>query len=178
MKKLFSILGLSVLLGFVWFGPVLHAQANTAAATTTILTPADTAKIAPPTVFFRGQSASLQARNTFGIRYVDSAVVLMGLVDSSGYSTGIQQKYQGYFLTEVPLEFSGMRLAPGAYGFGFIGSNAFIIMDLGAHELLRVQWTRDAAMPRPRPLQIVNGAHADQFRLYEGRKFVSFQRAK
>jgi hypothetical protein len=152
-----------------------HAQAKRGDV---ILPPAVTAKITPATVFFRGQSAPMQLRNTFGVRTADGAVVLMGLVDSSGYSSGIQQKYQGYILTEVALNFSGKHLAPGAYAFGFVGANAFTVMDLGNHDLLSVPWATDANLHRPRPLQIVQGAQAQTYRLYAGRKYVDFALGK
>lgn len=179
MKRSLLILFVGVFLGISEITPVMHAQAKGAAATpTTILLPADTAKLAPGTVFFRGQSATLQMRNTYGLRFPDGAIVLAGLVDSSGYSSGVQQKYQGYLITEVPLDFSGKKLPPGAYGFGFIAPNTFVVMDLGAHDLLRVPWTQDTAIQRPRPFQIVNATEAGEFRLYEGRKAVSFSREK
>lgn len=153
----------------------LHAQTKTSTAATTILNPTAADKLAPATVFFRGQSASLQMRNTFGLRAQDGSIVLMGLVDNSGYSTGIQQKYQGYILTEVPLNFAGKNLPAGAYGFGFLASNHFSIMNLGAVDVLGASWIADANLARPRPLQIVQAAQPNAFRLYNGRKFVDFQ---
>ena len=58
----------------------------------------------PAQVFFRGQSATVQMRNSGGIRYADGMFTIMALVDTSGYSSGIQQKYQAYLITEVPLQ--------------------------------------------------------------------------
>src|SRR5262245_30139048 len=77
-------------------------------------------KLFPETVFFRGQSAPVQMRNTGGVHFVDDCYVLAGMVDNSGYSTSIREKYQAYFLTEVNLEIGGQKLKPGAYGIGFI----------------------------------------------------------
>lgn len=156
----------------------LHAQAKSDSSATTILSPADAAKLAPPSVFFAGQSASLQLRNTYGLRFADKAILLAGLVDSSGYSTGIQQKYQGYILTTVALDFDGKTLPAGAYGFGFVAPNVFSVMDIGAHEVLRASWTTDAKLTHPRPFQIVNSAQPGQFCLYEGRKSVCMHRGK
>ena len=72
-------------------------------------------KLMPATVFFRGQAASVQARNSGGIKLPDGMFVLVALVDTSGYSTGIQQKYQGYFITEVTLNINGQTLKPVSY---------------------------------------------------------------
>ena len=44
-------------------------------------------------------------RNTGGIHFTDDLYVLAGLVDNSGYSTGIREKYQAYLITEVTLQF-------------------------------------------------------------------------
>src|SRR2546425_1299879 len=49
-------------------------------------------KIFPERVFFRGQVAPAQLRNTGGVHFADDLYVLAGLVDSSGYSTGIREK--------------------------------------------------------------------------------------
>jgi hypothetical protein len=146
---------------------------STAAAQTKILSPQDVASLMPPSVFFRGQTATVQLRNTYGLRLADGAVVLAGLVDNSGYATNIQQKYQGYLLSETALNISGQSLPAGAYGFGFVANDAFIIMDLGAHEVLKATSKTDSTMPHPRPLMIVEGAHPGNYRLYEGRRFVS-----
>src|SRR5499427_5683516 len=92
-------------------------------------------KLFPETVFFRGQSAPVQMRNTGGIHFADDVYMLAGMVDNSGYSSGIRQKYQAYLLTEVPLQIDGQRVKPGAYGFGFLEAGKFVVLDLGANEL-------------------------------------------
>src|ERR1700742_4753160 len=105
-----------------------------------ILHPADLSKLLPDAVFFRGQTATTQARNSGGIRFADGFYVLVSLVDNSGYSTGIQEKYQAYLITEVPLSFDGHRLAPGAYGAGIVKGGEtpqVVVEDLGADGLLQ-----------------------------------------
>ncbi len=134
----------------------------------------DAGKLMPPTVFFRGQNAPVQARNAAGIRFPGGRLLLTALVDSSGYSSTVQQRYQAYLITEVPLSIEGHDLAPGAYGYGFIADNRVVIMDLGDHQLFTVASTRDAAIRRPTPLQIDNVPNSPQMRLYEGRSYVTF----
>jgi hypothetical protein len=140
-----------------------------------ILHAAEAAKVLPDAVFFRGQSASIQARNAAGIHFADDMYVLMTLVDNSGYSSGIQQKYQAYFITEVPLDFSGNALKPGAYGVGIVKDH-FIVMDIAAHDLFTAPVVHDAELKRPTPLQL--NADGDHYRLYFGRDYVSFAQAK
>jgi hypothetical protein len=134
------------------------------------------AKLFPEHVFFRGQVAPVQMRNTGGIRFSDDFYVLAGLVDNSGYSTDIREKYQAYLITEAAIEIGGQKLPAGAYGMGFIADNKFIVMDLGAHELFQVSSTRDAEMKRPIPLQ-VTGSNG-KYRLYKGRDYVEVSRAQ
>ena len=135
-----------------------------------------TPKLFPEHVFFRGQVAPAQLRNTGGVHFADDLYVLAGLVDSSGYSTAIKEKYQAYLLSEVNLEIGGQTLKPGAYGFGFVGGK-FILMDLAASNLIESAGQRDAEMKRPIPLQIVAASTAGSYRLYVGRDYIEFQRS-
>ena len=134
-------------------------------------------KIFPERVFFRGQSAPVQYRNTAGVHFADDLYVLAGLVDSSGYSTAIKEKYQAYLLSEVTLEIAGQTLKPGAYGIGFLNGGKFVVMDLGANDVLQAASQRDAEMKRPVPLQALASATAGSYRLYAGRDYVEFRRA-
>jgi hypothetical protein len=135
-----------------------------------------TTKVLPDKVFFRGQVASVQARNSGGIHFSDDAYVLAALVDSSGYSTDIRQKYQGYLMTEVPLEMGGQKLPAGAYGFGFVGGKV-VVMDLGAHDVLSVASAKDADLKHPVPLQMV-ATSPGKYRLYVGKEYVDLNRAQ
>src|SRR5438876_8027685 len=95
-------------------------------------------KLFPESVFFRGQTAPAQMRNTGGIHFSDDLYVLAGLVDNSGYSTGICEKYQAYLITEVTLQFGAQTLKAGAYGVGFIGGGKVVVVALAADAILRV----------------------------------------
>jgi hypothetical protein len=148
-----------------------------APANATILRAADATKILPDAVYFAGKSAGTQLRNSAGVHYADGLYVLAVLVDTSGYSSAVQQKYQGYLLTEVPLEFADHRLPAGAYGIGFVGDH-FDVMDIGSHDLLQAAAAHDAAMTRPMPLQILGGSSAGTYRLCFGRTCINFRRAK
>jgi hypothetical protein len=146
-----------------------------------ILHPADLTKILPSSVFFRGQSATTQIRNSGGVRFADGFLVLVSMVDNSGYSTGIQEKYQAYFITEVPLDINGHQLVPGAYGVGIIKNTTgpqFVVLDIGAHDLFAVDAVNDAKFRRPTPLQVIAGDAPGKYRLYFGRNYVEFQRAQ
>lgn len=180
MKFIRAMCAVSALVLLVSVSPIF-AQAAASPKGEAILHSADLVKIVPGSVFFRGQSATTQLRNAGGVRFADGFLMFAVLVDNSGYSTGIQQKYQAYFITEVPLDVEGHRLAPGAYGAGIIRTSAspqFVIQDLGAHDLLQAPATHDAKLHRPVPLEVMAGSDAGTYRLYFGRNYVEFARAK
>ena len=166
LHRSFLVIVASCVVGCLPGAQLARAQ-SAAPAQAKILSPQDIGALMPHSVFFRGQCATVQLRNTFGLRLADGAVVLAGLVDNSGYATGIQQRYQGY------LTINGETLPAGAYGFGFVANDVFTVMDLGAREVLKVGSKTDSTMPHPRPLQIVVGTHPGSYRLYEGRRFIS-----
>ena len=140
----------------------------------TILHAPEAQKLLPDAVYYAGKSANTQLRNSAGIHYSDGHNILAVLVDTSGYSTFVQEKYQGYLLTEVPLVIGDHTLVPGAYGIGFVGDH-FGVMDIGNHDLLQAHATRDDKMPRPMPLQIIDGSSAGTYRLCFGRTCVDFR---
>jgi len=143
--------------------------------TDTVLKPADMQRLLPPAVFYRGQSATTQLRNSGGVKFSDGYFVLATMVDTSGYSTGVAAKYQAYFVVEVPIKFGGQSLAAGVYGLGFIADNKLVVTDIGAHEVITVPTGEDAALKRPTPLQVVADP-AGGFRLYSGRRYVVFSK--
>jgi hypothetical protein len=138
-----------------------------------LLTGDEVKKMTPAEFFFRGQKAPVQVRNAAGLQLATGAVVLAALVDSSGYSTAIQQKYQGLLITEVKLKVGDADLTPGQYGFGFIADNKFVVMDVGNNDVLSVAHQTDAALPRPVPLKMVEADGA--YRLYAGKKWVGIK---
>jgi hypothetical protein len=147
---------------------------STNTSTATILNATEAQKIFPTSVFFKGQTAPVQGRNSGGLRLADHRLVLIALVDNSGYSSQDQGRYQAYLLTESWLEIDGRRLAPGAYGCGFAGEDTFVVMDIAGNELLLAHSKRDTEMRRPTPLQI-QADESGLYRLYSGRNFVTFR---
>jgi len=151
---------------------VLPGVAQQPAPASGVLSSAETQRLMPPSVFFQGQTATVQIRNSFVMRFPNGGLVLAGLVDTGGYSSAIRDRYQFYLLADTPIEMGGKRLAPGAYGCGFL-PDGLLVMDLSGHELLRVATAKDAGLTRPRPLQMRAGKGADEVLLYLGREFVS-----
>jgi hypothetical protein len=126
-------------------------------------------KVVPASFFFAGQTAPVQLRNSVGLKNDAGKVVLAGLVDASGYSTGIQEKYQGFLIAETKLSFEGATLEPGAYGFGF-KDEKFIVMNIASTDVLSVASKNDDQLKRPVPLKLEKDGAA--YRLYAGKKYV------
>ena len=134
-----------------------------------ILTGDQVKKLAPSSYFFAGQSAAVQVRNTGGLKNSAGKLILAGLVDTSGYSTAIQEKYQGFLITETKLSFDGATLDPGEYGFGF-KDGKFIVMNVAATDLLSIPSQNDDQLKHPVPLKFEKDGAG--YRLYAGRKYV------
>ena len=81
-------------------------------------------------------------------------MTLAALVDASGYSTAIQQKYQGMLVTETKLDIGGSALPPGQYGFGFTADGKFVVMDVANNEVLNTTSQTDAGTEAPRAFEI------------------------
>lgn len=147
----------------------------TQSAQTTLLKATEAAAILPATVFFQGKFAPVQGRNSGGIRFEDKSLMLVSLIDTSGYSSQVQEKYQAYLITESSIEIEGHLLPPGAYGCGFLSDGGFIVMDIGGHDLFTAKATHDGDLHRPTPLQIMAPPNEPgKYRLYAGRNFVRF----
>ena len=132
-------------------------------------------KIVPASAFFRGQTATVQMRNAGGVRFADGTILFAVKVDTSGYSTSVQERYQAYFTTEIGLRFGDHVLPPGSYGVGFV-PEGFLVMDLGGHTIFTARSMADSEMRRPTPLQVLTGTTADTYRLYSGRTYIEFSR--
>ena len=129
-------------------------------------------KVVPTTYFFAGQSASVQTRNSVALKTAGGHFVLAGLVDTSGYSTAIQEKYQGFFITESKLTFEGATLDPGQYGFGF-KDGKFLVMNVASTDLFSVGTKNDEQLKHAVPLKLEKDG--DGYRLYAGKNYVAFK---
>jgi hypothetical protein len=128
-------------------------------------------KAVPSEYFFRGQKAPVQLRNAVGFQLADGKMMLAALVDASGYSTAIQQKYQGMLITETKLDLGGSALPPGEYGFGFTADSKFVVMDVANNDVLSTSSQVDQALPHAVPLKLVEDGAG--YKLYAGKKWVA-----
>jgi hypothetical protein len=178
-QKIAVVLSIVLVFSLAAAGGTAIARMSPAAGSEAALTAKDVgAKLFPEKVFFRGQLASTQLRNTGGVRFADDFYVVAGLCDNSGYASEVKQKFQGYLLSEVSLEIGGKSLKPGAYAFGFLSGGQFLVMDIGANDLFQVASTKDTEIKRPTPLQVLAASDKGTYRLYAGRDYVEFHRGQ
>ena len=146
------------------------AGSATAQDRATILTGAELTRVVPTGFYFQGLSAPTQMRNSAAARFGATRFVIAGLVDTSGYSADVREKYVGFLITDSEISLNGTSLPAGAYGFGFATEGKMTVMDLAGKDLLSVSITNDTALRRPRPLMMA--ADPGGVRLYNGKNYV------
>lgn len=151
---------------------VILPPAYVAAAqdTPVVLSGAELTRVVPASFYFEGQSAPTQMRNSAAARFGAKRFVIAGLVDTSGYSTDVRAKYQGFFITDSPVTVGDKELSAGAYGFGFSDDGKFNVFDVGGKQVLSISARKDATMRRPRPLMMALEGGA--LRLYAERNYI------
>jgi len=155
----------------VWLFLLFFSLNSTTAAQTKaeVLTGDSLKRVVPTSFYFAGQSAETQVRNTAAAKIGENRYIIVGLVDTSGYSTEISGKYEGFFITDSPIKIGGKELGTGAYGFGF-SKDEINIFDLSSKLILSVSTTNDAEMKRPRPLMMTGDDKGG--RIYKGKIYV------
>ena len=149
---------------------VLITSALAQKAAQHVLSADELKNVVPAEFFFRGQKAPTQLRNATGFQTADGKVTFAAMVDVSGYSSAIQQKYQGMFLTESKLSIGGSELTPGAYGFGF-ANDKVVVMNLASDDVLSVPSQTDGELKHAVPLKLVEDGAG--YKLYAGKKWVA-----
>jgi len=149
---------------------ILLTAALAQKATQHVLSADELKKAVPAEFFFLGQKAPTQLRNAVGFQTAAGKMTIAALVDASGYSTSVQQKYQGMFITESKLNIGGSELPPGEYGFGF-AADKFMVMNVANEDALGVAYQMDANVKPAMPLKIVEDGAG--YKLYAGKKWVA-----
>ena len=125
--------------------------------------------------YLEGNAIPTQKRNTAILKGADGKRMVFGLLDTTGYSAEIQQKYAGMMIVERKTMVGGAAVGTGAYGFGLVkgtpaeGPGKLIVYDVSGAKVGETAAQYDAALAQPVPLQVVNG------RLYVGRHWVEIK---
>jgi len=72
----------------------------------------------PGDFYLEGNRIPVEKRNAALLKNPKGARVVLGLIDTTGYSSQIQQKYMGMLITETKISVCGNALGVGSYGLG------------------------------------------------------------
>jgi hypothetical protein len=162
-KHVFVTVTFLALAGSIAFGAVVQDKP-------VVVTGAELTRLVPSSYYFKGQSAPTQMRNTAAAKLGAERFVIVGLVDTSGYSAEVRAKYEGFFITDSPIKINGESLPTGAYGFGFSSDGKMRVMDIAGNDVLSVSSTNDKDLRRPRPLMMTTSEQGIRF--YSRRDYV------
>lgn len=178
MKKVSAVMVL------VFAGLILMAGPASAQSRFRIETGKAFDKAVPKDFYLEGNSIPVEKRNSVLALTPSGARLVAGLIDTSGYSSQVQQKYIGMLISEGSVEVCGKRVGVGSYGFGLVrahgapgkmeGPARFNLYNQAGHEVGSCEAPWDAKFEHPRPLDLVPGA-AGSARLYLGRNWVELK---
>lgn len=173
MNKAFSLAGLTLLaVALVAWPNLARAQRSFAP-----VTGKDFDRAVPKDFYLEGNAIPVEARNAV-LLTAGGARALFALIDTTGYSSQIQQKYIGMLITETSLSVCGKSVRPGSYGFGLdkppetsTADAKFFLYDQGGAKVLGCDAKKDSNLSSPKPLQAVTTQGAPT-RLYLGRYWL------
>lgn len=176
MNKVFSLTWLILL------AVTLVAWPNVARAQRTFVqvTGRDFDKAVPKDFYLEGNAIPVQARNA-ALLTTEGARVLFALIDTTGYSSQIQQKYMGMLISETSFSLCGKSVHVGSYGFGLekppetsAMDAKFFLYDQAGSKVLGCFSKKDSNISPPKPLQAVI-SQGTPARLYLGRYWLELK---
>lgn len=118
----------------------------------------------PKDFYLEGNAIPTQKRNAAMLKTPAGARSVLALVDTTGYSSQIKQKYMGMLITEGKLSVCGISVSAGSYGFGLerpaAPSNAdakFFLYNQAGEKVGECSAKKDTSIKQPSPLKVVVG---------------------
>jgi hypothetical protein len=109
------------------------------------------------------------------------ARLVLAKIDTTGYSSQIQQKYIGMVITEGKVSVCSVPLTVGSYGFGMEKPAAsssedakFFLYNQAGEKVGECAAKKDSTVKQPKPLNVVLGKEGGA-RLYLGRYFLELK---
>jgi hypothetical protein len=177
MKKTITFVGFSVMVY------VLAAWPNAARAQGGFEpVNADAFNRAVPTDFYlEGNHIPVAKRNAAVLKNAKEAQVVLALLDTTGYSSQIQQKYAGMLITETKISVCGNALGVGSYGFGLerpasasTADAPFRIYNQAGEKVGECTAKRDDSVKQPKPLATTTAKGAPA-KLYLGKYAIEIK---
>lgn len=137
----------------------------------------------PKDFYLEGNAIPTERRNAALLKTPAAPRVLFALLDTSGYSSQVKEKYIGMVVVEGNVSICGRPVGVGSYGFGLDKPPStssrdakFFLYNQAGTELAQCAAKKDLQLKLPRPLQVVLGSgKAETARLYLGRYWLELQ---
>jgi hypothetical protein len=136
----------------------------------------------PKDFYLEGNAIPTEKRNSALVMTPSGNRLVVGLIDTAGYSSRIQQKYIGMLISEGQVGVCGNSVSIGSYGFGLAKPGVasgnegakLMLYDQGGHKVAECTTNWDAKLEHPSPLHVTveGGVSA---RLYLGRNWVELK---
>ncbi len=177
MKKTLIVFGFTVMVC------LLAAWPNTACAQGgfELVTGEAITRAVPGDFYLEGNRIPVEKRNAVLLKNAQGARVVLGLLDTTGYSSQIQQKYHGMLITETKISVCGNALGVGSYGFGLerpaADANAdapFRIYNQAGEKVGECAAKKDDSVKQPRPLAVTT-VKAGPAKLYLGKYVIEIK---
>jgi hypothetical protein len=130
----------------------------------------------PNDFYLEGNRIPVEKRNAALLKTPAGARLVLALIDTTGYSSQIRQKYIGMVITEGNVSVCSVSLGVGSYGFGLEKpaptSNEdakFFLYNQAGEKVGECGAKKDNAVKQPKPLN-VSGS-----RLYLGRYYLELK---
>jgi hypothetical protein len=129
----------------------------------------------PNDFYLEGNRIPVEKRNAVLLKTPAGARLILALIDTTGYSSQIKQKYIGMAITEGTVSVCNVPLSVGSYGFGLVKPAAtssedakFYLYNQAGETVGECAAKKDSAVKQPKPLNVVLSKEAGA-RLYLGR---------
>ncbi len=131
----------------------------------------------PRDFYLEGNAIPTEKRNATLVATPSGKQLLFALLDTSGYSSQVQQKYMGMMIAEASVRLGAARVPVGSYGFGLktlSGETYLAIYNQAGVRIASCRMKKDLELKAPRPLQVIL-ASGGGARLYIGREWVQIK---
>jgi hypothetical protein len=115
----------------------------------------------PNDFYLEGNRIPVEKRNSVLLKDDKGARVVVGLIDTTGYSAKIKTKYKGFVITETDISFGGTKLGVGSYGIGLdlpgapsTADGSFNVYNIAGEKLGEGALKRDESVKMAKPLGV------------------------
>ena len=129
----------------------------------------------PNDFYLEGNRIPVEKRNAVLLKTPAGARLVFALIDTTGYSSQIQQKYIGMIISEGKVSVCDVPLTVGSYGFGLDrAAGKFFLYNQAGEKIGDCAAKKDSTLKQPKPLSITLNKEAGA-RLYLGRYFLELK---